>query len=325
MNSNRRRVTGALGAVAASLAVPAGRAHAQDRPPLKLMVGFAPGGSADIVARLLAERMRVELNQPVLVENRPGAAGRIALEAVKVAAPDGQTLAVLPSGPMVVLPHVFRKLGYDPFKDFTPIAQVCSFQFDIVSGPASNVKSIADMAAKAKADPASATFGSSGNGTLPHFLGVMLADAAKIPLTHVPFQGGAPAVQALMGGHIGYTIDTLVETMEMYRAGKVKVVAVTGPKRSPQMPEVPTLKEQGVDMEATGWFAVYGPAGMAPDVVRRLNQAANAVLKDPAAIEKLSRLGLEPVGSTPEQLAAAHRADYARWEKPIKATGFTAD
>lgn len=269
--------------------------------------------------------MRVELNQPVLVENRPGAAGRIALEAVKNAPPDGLTLAVLPSGPMVVLPHVFRKLGYDPFKDFTPVSQVCAFQFDIVSGPGSNVKSIAEMAARAKSDPASATFGSSGNGTLPHFLGVMLADAAKIPLTHVPFQGGAPAVQALMGGHIGYTIDTLVETMEMYRAGKVKVVAVTGPKRSPQMPDVPTLKEQGVDMEATGWFAVYGPAGMAPDLVRRLNQAANAALKDPAVLDKLSRLGLEPVGSTPEQLAAAHRADYARWEKPIKATGFTAD
>lgn len=325
MESNRRRVAGALGAVAASLALPAGSVRAQDKPPLKLMVGFAPGGSADIVARLLAERMRVELNQPVLVENRPGAAGRIALEAVKNAPPDGLTLAVLPSGPMVVLPHVFRKLGYDPFKDFTPVSQVCAFQFDIVSGPGSNVKSIAEMAARAKSDPASATFGSSGNGTLPHFLGVMLADAAKIPLTHVPFQGGAPAVQALMGGHIGYTIDTLVETMEMYRAGKVKVVAVTGPKRSPQMPDVPTLKEQGVDMEATGWFAVYGPAGMAADLVRRLNQAANAALKDPAVLDKLSRLGLEPVGSTPEQLAAAHRADYARWEKPIKATGFTAD
>ena len=310
-----------------SLALAAGTASAQaDKAPLKILVGFPPGGSADVIARLLAERMRDGLaGQNVVVDNKPGAAGRIAIEQLKNAPPDGNTVIVMPSGPVVLFPHVFRKLGYDPVKDLTPISQLASFQFAIVSGPKSGVKNIAEMLAKAKADPATANFGSSGNGTVPHFLGVMLGDTAGVALQHVPYQGGAPAMNALMGGHIGYNIDVLSESLEQHRAGKVRIIAVSGAQRSPLLPEVPTLREQGVAMDATAWFAMYGGGNLPRDAQLRIHQAVAGAMKDATLLRRLNELGLEPVGSTPEQLAAVQRADFMKWEKPVKATGYQAD
>ena len=297
-----------------------------DRPALRILVGFPPGGSADVIARLLSERMREALGgQSVVVDNKPGAAGRIAIEQLKNAAADGQTLIVMPSGPVVLFPHVFRKLNYDPVKDLTPISQLASFQFCIVSGPGSNVRSVAEMVAKTKADPASGTYGSSGNGTVPHFIGLMLNDAAGIQLQHIPFQGGAPAMTALLGGHIGYNVDVVTEALEQHRNGKVRIIAVAGPKRAPQLPDVPTLREQGVPMDASAWFAMYGPAGMSRETVARMHGAVAAAMKDKALLERMSALGLDPIGSTPEQLAAVQRADFAMWEKPVKDSGFKAD
>ena len=316
-----------LGLLALSLAALSPSLQAQDKPPLKIVVGFPPGGSADILARAVADALREDFGT-IVVDNKPGAGGRIALNAVKIAKPDGQTVIVLPSGPMVLFPHVYKKLDYDAVKDFTPVSQIARFQFGVVSGPASNVKNVAEMVAKAKSDPGNASYGTPGAGTLPHFMGVLMEQSAGISLNHVPFQGGAPANNALLGGHIGYKFDVVSETAEMHRTGKVRIIAVTGSQRDPQVPEVPevpTLKESGINMDATAWFAMYGPAGLKGDALGRLEKAMMKIARDPAMKDKMLKLGYEPIGSNSVDLAAAQKADLKRWEKPIKATGVQLD
>ena len=175
--------------------------QAQSKPPLKILVGFPPGGSADVIARLVADALKDDFS-PVVVDNKPGAGGRIALGMVKNAKPDGQTVIVLPSGPMVLFPHVYKKLDYDAVKDFTPVSQIARFQFGVVASPASGVTNVTEMIAKAKANPGANSYGTPGAGTLPHFMGVLMEQSSGIQLNHVPFQGGAPANNALLGGHI---------------------------------------------------------------------------------------------------------------------------
>ncbi len=316
-NITRRTLT-ALLLAAASLA------HAQDKPPLRILVGFSPGGSADVLARLVADALREDFS-PIVVENKPGAGGRIALNAVKAAKPDGQTVIVLPSGPMVLFPHVYKKLDYDAVKDFTPISQIARFQFGVVASQANGVKNVGEMIAKAKANPGAQSYGTPGAGTLPHFMGVLMEQSAGVQLNHVPFQGGAPANNALLGGHIDYKFDVVSETAELHKNGKVRIIAVTGSQRDPQVPEVPTLKESGVAMEATAWFAMYGPAGLKGEVLARLEKAMVKAVREPAMRDKLARLGYDPIGSTSVELAAAQKADLERWAKPIKATGVQLD
>ncbi len=299
-------------------------AHAQDKPALKIVVGFPPGGSADTLARLMADGMREDFSS-ITVDNKPGAGGRIALNFVKAAKPDGQTVIVLPSGPMVLFPHVYKKLDYDAVNDFTPVSQLARFQFGVVSGPATNVKTMGEMIAKSRTDPNNASYGTPGLGTLPHFMGVMFEQAAGISLNHVPFQGGAPANNALLGGHIGYKFDVVSETAELHRNQKVRIIAVTGSKRDPQVPEVPTLREAGIPMEATAWFAMYGPAQLKPDVLERLEKSAMKAMSNPAMRERMLKLGYEAIGSNGADLAAAQKADLKSWEKPIKATGVSLD
>ena len=297
---------------------------AQSKPPLRILVGFSPGGSADVLARLVAEGLKDDFS-PIVVDNKPGAGGRIALNMVKTAKPDGQTVIVLPSGPMVLFPHVYKKLDYDAVKDFTPVSQIARFQFGVVTGPASGVKTLGEMIAKAKANPGASSYGTPGAGTLPHFMGVLMEQSAGIVLNQVPFQGGAPANNALLGGHIDYKFDVVSETAELHRNGKVRILAVTGAQRDPQVPEVPTLKEVGVNMEATAWFAMYGPAGLSGPTLARLEKAMMKAVREPAMKERLAKLGYEPIGSSSAELAAAQKADLTRWEKPIKATGVLLD
>lgn len=299
-------------------------AMAQNKPPLKILVGFSAGGSADTIARQVANAMKDDFSS-VIVENKPGAAGRIALQAVRNSPPDGQTVIFLPMGPMVLFPHTYKNLGYDAVKDFTPISLVSNFQFGIVSGPSSNVKTLKEMISKVKADPASATYGIPGTGSFPHFLGVLLEQTAGVTMTPVSFAGGAPTNVALMGGHIGYKIDVVLESVPFHKDGRVRILAVTGNKRDPQIPEVPTLKESGIDMAATGWFAIYGPAGMSPETLARLEGAVRKAVNNPDVRSHLTKLGNEPVGSSSTELAAVQKADLARWEKPIKALGIQLD
>jgi tripartite-type tricarboxylate transporter receptor subunit TctC len=308
----------------AALASTALAVTAQDKPPLKILVGFPPGGSADAIARLIGDAIKDDFSS-VIVDNKPGAGGRLALNLTRQSKPDGQTVIVLPSGPMVLFPHVYKKLDYDPVKDFTPVSQIARFQFGVVANATGGVRTVAEMVSRAKADPRSATYGTPGQGTLPHFMGVLLEQSTGAAFTHVPFQGGAPANTALLGGHIGYKFDVVSETAQLHRDGKVRIIGVTGTARDPQVPEVPTLKEQGVDMVATAWFAMYAPAGLAPEALARLERAVQRAIKTPALQKRLQDLGMEPIGSSSTELAAAQRADLARWEKPIKATGVVLD
>lgn len=314
----------AVAAIALAALAPALPAAAQDKPALKIVVGFPPGGSADTLARLIGEALSKDF-QPVIVENRPGAGGRIALSQVKRAKPDGQTVIVLPSGPMVLFPHVYRKLDYDPVKDFTPVSLLARFQFGVVAGPSSTARTVQDMVAQARAKPNESSYGTPGQGTLPHFMGVLFEQQVNARLNHVPFQGGGPANAALVGGHIQYKFDVVSETAELHRTGRVRILAVTGPQRDPQVPEVPTLKEAGIDMEATAWFAMYAPAGLPPDTQARLESAVMAAVKRPDMRERLLSLGYEPAGSSGADLARTQRADLARWAAPIKATGVQLD
>jgi tripartite-type tricarboxylate transporter receptor subunit TctC len=321
---HRLLTAAACGALAGPLALPLA-AHAQDRAPLRVLVGFPPGGSVDAVARLLADRLRPLLDQTVLVENRPGAAGRLVLGEIRRAAPDGNTVVLSPSGALVISPWLYKDLGYDPIKDFAPIARVATFDFAVTAGPAAPAGDVRAVLAWMKANPARANYGTSGAGTVPHFTGVLLSQAAGIPMTHVPYKGGAPAVQDLLGGQIPLMVDTPSETIEHHRTGKLRILAVSGPTRSTVLPEVPTLKESGIDISAEAFFGLFGPAGMSAERVKRLSDACAEVLKQPDIQTRIRNLGLVPNYGDAQQLAETRASDLRRWERPIKESGFKAE
>ena len=316
----KRRHFAAL--AASALAAPA--VLAQDRT-MKIMVGFPPGGSADVIARLIAEKMRVSLAQNVIVDNRPGAAGRLVLNELKRAAPDGQTLVLSPSGAMVIAPWIYSNIGYDPIKDFTPISRVVTFDFAVTVGPGAPPGDLKTVLAWMKANPSKANYATSGAGTVPHFAGMLLSQAAGVHLTHVPYRGGAPAAQDLIGGQVPLMVDTASETIEHHKAGKVRILAVTGEQRSRALPDVPTLKEQGIDMAADAFFGLYGPPGMQPEVVNRIDRAVAEALKDPVIQQKIYDFGLVPAHAPAAVLASTQAAHLKRWEGPIKASGFKAE
>ena len=317
----KRRQFAAL-ATANALALTTAPLWAQDKPPLKILVGFPPGGSVDIVARLLADKLRVTLGQNVIIDNKPGAGGRIAMGELKRAAPDGQTLALAPSGVLVVQPWLFANLGFDPNKDFSPIARVTTFDFAVTTGPGAPAGDVKAILAWMKANPAKANYATSGAGTLPHFAGQLLGQATGVALTHVGYKGGAPAATDLMGGQVPLMVDTASETIEHHRAGKVRIVAVTGEARSKSLPDVPTLKESGIDVVADGFFGLFGPAGVSPDVVTRINRAVGDALRAPDVQEKIQNIGLVTNYGSAQELASLQAEHYRRWEAPIKAAGF---
>jgi tripartite-type tricarboxylate transporter receptor subunit TctC len=310
--------------IAASLLAPLG-ALAQDKPAIRILVGFPPGGSADIVARLLADKMRVTLGQNVIVDNKPGAAGRVALGEVKRAAPDGQTLVFAPSGALVVLPWLYKNVGYDPVRDFTPVARAVTFDFALTAGPAAPQGDVKAVLAWMKANPGKANYATPGAGTVPHFTGVLLSQGADIPMTHVAYKGGAPAVNDLLGGQVPLMIDTPLETIEHHRTGKLRIVAVTGEVRTKALPDVPTLKESGIAIAADAFFGLYGPPGLPADVTARIARAVSDALRQSDVSERIYSLGLTPAFGSGEELAATQAAHLKRWEMPIKASGFTAE
>jgi len=326
---NNRIVAAASSALfAAVLCLGAASVHAQAKfdKPIRILVGFAAGGTADIIARVVAEKMTTSIGQPVIVENRPGAIGRITADAVKAAAPDGTTIMVMPIGPMAVVPHVYKDITYDPIKDFTPVALGATFQFALAAGPASGAKTWAEFAAWAKANPTKAAYATSGAGSLPHFFGVLLGRGIGVEMVHVPYKGSAAYLNDLVGGQIPAAVDAIADLTELHRAGKVKVLASSGATRSTALPDVPTFAELGVkDVEAMGWFGFFAPARTPQPIVDALNQAINRALQSPDVAEKLSKLGMDPATGTPEQFAAILAADYAKWGPIVKASGFKPD
>lgn len=298
---------------------------AQDKPTIKILVGFPPGGSVDIVARLVAEKLRASLNQNFIVENKPGAGGRIALAEIKRANPDGQTLILAPYSGLVIFPHIYKNLGYDAAKDFTPISRVATFEFALTAGSAAPQGDLKAVVAWMKANPVKANYATSGVGTAMHFTGLLFAQTAGIQLNHVAYKGGAPAVQDLMGGVIPLMIDTPSETLEQHKAGKLQILATTGEKRAKVLPDVPTLKEAGFNVAAEGYFGLYGPARLPANEVTRLNKALAEALGKPDIQDRLIGLGLTANHAGPEELASMQAADLKRWGAPVKASGFTAD
>jgi tripartite-type tricarboxylate transporter receptor subunit TctC len=300
--------------------------HAQDvkfDKPIRILVGFPAGGTADLMARVVAEKMPAAVGQPVIVENRPGAAGRIAAEAVKSAAPDGTTIMVMPIGPMAVAPHVYSDIPYDPIKDFTPVAIGATFQFAIGAGPMSGAKTWAEFVAWAKANPGKASYATSAAGSLPHFFGVLLSREIGVAMVHVAYKGSAAYINDLIGGQIPVAIDAIADLTELHRAGKVKILASSGAARSTALPDVPTFNELGVKgVEAMGWFGFFAPAKTPKPVVDALNRAINGALRSPEVVAKLSGVGMDPATGSADDFAKTVASDYAKWGPVVKASGF---
>lgn len=307
-----------------SLTLPQAATWAQPASqPIRIMVGFAPGGSVDMTARALAEAMRPSLDRTILVENRPGAAGRLAVEATRQAAADGNALMLVPHGPMTLFPWIHRRLRYDPVKDFAPVGRVCTLDYAISTGPATPAKTAAEYVAWARNPVNKAAFASPGSGTIPHFLGQGFAQKAGIELTHVPYKGAAPSLIDLIGGNISLAVTPLADAVEHHRAGKLRILAITSTRRNLASPDVPTLKESGTDLVLEGWYGMYAPAGTPAAQIDRLSQALQGAVKkiEPMLIHAT----MQADAAGPQQLAQIQAAETALWGPWVKASGFTPD
>jgi len=307
-------------------ALAAADAQAPIKGPIRIIVGFAAGGSSDVAARLIGENLKNSLGAPVVVENKVGAGGRIAAEALKNGPADGSTLLLVPVVVPVLAPLVYKHLAYDPARDFAPVAQVATYQFALAVGANHPAKNVAEFVAWMKANPKQASFGSPAPGSLPHFFGLMIGQATGIDMIHVAYKGGVPLATDLMGGQIPCGIDALSDMLELHRAGKLRIIATSGARRSPLLPTVATFGEQGFpSIEGSGWIAVYAPARTPAPTIDHLSMAIGSALKSPELRERLLNLGYEPTGTTPGELAAIMSADSARWAPIVKASGFSAD
>ena len=302
----------------------AGPAVAQDQP-LRIILGFPPGAGADTLTRLVADKMRGTLGRPVVVENRAGAGGILANEVVKGSKPDGTTVLMTPFATMVAYPHSYSKLSYDPFTDFLPVAHVASFQLALGVGAEVQSKTVAEYVALARTGGPYTNYASASAGSLPHFFGVMFARAAGLELTHVPYRGTAPVLQALVDGEIPAAMLVLADIGALAQAGQARVLAVSGAKRAPGAPDIPTFKEAGYDIEGMAWYAMFAPAGTPRDIVDRLSKAAIDATLAADIKPRIEGMNLEPTGLGPADLARILKADYDRWGPVIRASGFKAD
>jgi tripartite-type tricarboxylate transporter receptor subunit TctC len=308
--------------VALALALVCTATVAQERT-LKFVLGYPPGASSDILTRLLADRMRAALGMATVVENKTGAGGIVGTESVKNAAPDGTTILLSPLAPMVAFPHSHgAAVRYDPFKDFEPVAHISNFQLALVVSGELQAKNVAEFVALVKKDPKVGDYASAAAGSLPHYLGVMFAKATGLNMTHVPYRGTAPALQALAGGEVRSAMFVLADALTLVRSGKARLLAVAGAQRASLTPEVPTFKELGLDLEASAWYALFAPAGTPKDVIAKYAAAAIEAVRAPDLKAKLEQMGLEPTGLGPAELARILRADYDKWGPVIKASGF---
>jgi tripartite-type tricarboxylate transporter receptor subunit TctC len=261
---------------------------------------------------------------PLIVENRPGAAERIALEALKNSPTDGSVFMLTGSSPMALLPHVYKRLKYDPSQDFIPVTTVCTFSFMLSVGPLvpSRVKTLDDFIQWCRANPKQATYGTLGVGTPHHFLGFMLSRAAEFEFTHVPYQGTA-AVQDLLAGQIAATIFPVANTLPHIQSGKLRGLVITGRQRCAQLPDVPTMQEAGYPaLQLVDWFGIFVPAQTPADIITRLNTAVHKALKAPEVRAGLEKLAFDPAGSSPAELARLISMDSERWGPIVKASGF---
>ena len=304
--------------ILAALAVPLS-AHAQawpSRQPIRFVVPYPPGGASDVTARVLGARLSESLGQAVVIENRPGANGIVALELVAKAAPDGYTILMANLGPNAINPGVYSKLPYDAIKDFTPITLTTINPLVVLVTPALPVKSMPELIAYAKANPGKLSFASAGNGAANHLAGEMINGLAGIKMLHVPYKGDAPGVPDVMAGTVSMMFPTLIAGMPHIKSGQLRAIAVTSAKRSPSLPDLPSVAETGLaGFDAVSWGGVMGPAGLPPEIVNRLNTEINRFLKQPDVAERLKSLGAEIVGTTPDEFASYLKAEIGKWGK----------
>ncbi len=324
MTLQRRHFLAASGALALT-----GLARAQGLPEnARIFAGFAAGGTVDVTARRIADRLRDVVAQSVVVENRTGAGGQIALSALKTATPDGLTVAVTPMSMLGIYPNTYKKLPDDPVADFAPVSLAVRFDFGLAVGtqvPAS-VRTLKDFIAWCKANPTQANFGSPAAGSVPHFVAELFSRAAGLDLKHVPYRGTQPAIVDAMGGQVAAVSGPIGEFLQHLPTGKVRLLATSGEKRSRFTPEVPTYAEQGFkDIVFDEWFGVFAPGKTPAAAVAKLSEALRKVLAAPEVVDSLAQMGLEAKGSTPADLAALLKRDTERWAPLIKTIGFSAD
>ncbi|MCJ0764679.1 Bug family tripartite tricarboxylate transporter substrate binding protein [Variovorax terrae] len=325
MNNDRfRRLLLKLPAAAGAVAALAPwRALAEGFPskPLRMVVPFPAGGPTDIVARPFAKLLGDSLGQQVYIDNRGGAGGGIGASSVAASSPDGYTLFMGTVGTSAINPALYKKMGYDPVADFTPLATVASAPVAVVVNPATGINSLADLVAKAKAQPDTLTYGSAGNGTPGHLAGAMFCSGAGIKLRHVPYKGSAPAVTDLLGGTIQVMFDPLQSVLPHVQAGKLKILGVTSRQRATAVPTIPTVAESVIpDFEMVAWWAVYGPARMPPHVTTRLVNEIQRLTKSPEFERGLGNMGVQPLNVP---LAQLQRDETAKWGAAVRTSGLT--
>lgn len=321
MRMNRRQCVAAFGTGALSLALP-GILRAQADQTLRILVGFAPGGAADSVARIVGDGLR-SAGRTAVVDNKAGAGGRVAIDTLLNAPADGKTLLCTPSGNLTLFPHVYRKLRYT-LNDLAPVASVSEFAFGLAVNSASPARSLKEFLARAKADPKDAAYGTPGAGTLMHFLGVMLSKRSDVPLTHIPYKGGAAALTDLLGGQVPAIITTVPHLLPMHRTGKVRIIAVSSPAPIAVLPDVPTFKAAGFpDLTAAEYFAFMARAGTPPAIVQQLSAAISAAVKSPEVSATLHKNDFDPRVITQDELAARLKAEHERWAQIVKDSAYT--
>ena len=292
--------------------------------PIRLIVGFPPGGAADILGRIAAQRLSESLGQQVVVDNRGGAGGLIATETAARANPDGYTL-LFTSIPHVINPHLYRKVSYDAIKDFAPIVQFVAVPLMMASNTAFPAKTVKEVIAAAKAQPGRINYGSGGSGSSSHLAMELFKSMAGADLNHIPYKGTGPLITDLIGGQISVTIASAVPLSPQVKAGKLRGLAVTSPKRSPSFPDLPAIAEAVPGYEVVNWFGILAPAGTPPAIVARINQDFNAALASPKLREQLAAQGADATGGTSAEFAKIIRADFAKWAKVVKASGAKVD
>jgi len=302
-------------------------AYAQDDYPnrtVRIIVPFAPGGSTDVVARILADKLGTELKQSFVVENRSGAGGNIGADAVAKASPDGYTLLMGTTGVLAINKYLYKEMSFDPERDLVPVSYTSLITNILVVNPQVPAKTVSELVALARAKPGSLTFASSGAGSSTHLSAELFKSMAGVDILHVPYKGSSQAITDLMGGQVTMLFDNAPSSIPFVEQGKLRALAVTSTKRLPNLPDVPTLDEAGVKgYESLSWSGIMAPAGTPKRVIDKLNAAIEKILRDPDVKQRLASLGVEPVGGPPEAFSRHIRAESEKWERVVKTANIT--
>ncbi len=315
-------------ACALALALTGGATVAQTYPskPIRIVSPFPPGGTSDILARAIGERLSKEWGQPVVTENRPGAAGNIASEYVARSSPDGHVLYINTVGTHAINPAIYPKLNFDPIKDFTAITNLVALPSLLCAHPSLPARNVRELIALARKHPGELSYSSAGSGSQPHLTAEMFKTMTGTDLLHVPYKGASPQMVALLGGEVAVTWATAPSGVPFVKAGKLRALGVSTARRMPALPEVPTIAEAGVPgYDAMGWNGLVGPAHMPPAVVQKVNAAVVKIFNTPQVRERFVALGAEPIPSTPEAFASLMQAELPKWAKIVKASGARLD